>query len=77
MKINEFIEKVGDSIFVDPEEITIETDLDDLEGWDSIGRLGLIAMYNEYFDRKIDTKQLKNCETVKDLVEFVKESIEL
>lgn len=76
MNIEEFIEKVGDSIFEDPQDITIDSELDDLLGWDSIGRLGIIAMYNEYFDKKVDTKQLKTCKKISDLVDLVKGDIE-
>lgn len=76
MKKNELIIRIGESLFVETEELQLETQLDDLEGWDSVGRLGIIALFNEVFDKKIDAKKLKACTTIQDIVSLAEGELE-
>jgi acyl carrier protein len=49
-----------------------ETDrLTDLEGWDSIGAISLIAMIDEHYQVTLDAKKMWACQTVGDLVALV------
>ncbi|MCT4605422.1 MAG: acyl carrier protein [Marinisporobacter sp.] len=76
MRKEEFIKKIGESLFLEGEHLELDTKLEDLEGWDSVGRLGIIALFNEEFDKKIDPKKLKECESIADIVHFAKDELE-
>jgi acyl carrier protein len=45
--------------------------LQDLEGWDSIGALSVIALVDETFGVTLDVEKLWECQTVGDLVRLV------
>lgn len=76
MKAIEFIEKIAESIFMEGEQLMPETELNELVGWDSVGRLGIIAMIDDIFNKRIEAKALRDCETVQDIVNLVKEELE-
>lgn len=58
---------------LDAEEgsLTVETPLEDVESWDSITMLSLIAMLDEEFDRSISGKELKALKTVADILAYM------
>lgn len=67
----EFLRKIADALFEDPDDLTLQTNLDELLGWDSLGRLGVTALFNEEFDKKVDTLTLKSCKTIGDIADLV------
>ena len=48
-----------------------ETVLDDVESWDSLAMLSLIAMLDEEFNKTISGKELKALKTVADILAFM------
>jgi len=58
---------------LDTEEgiLTLNTQLDLLEEWDSIAMLSLIAMLDERFGKTIGGKELKAVKTVKDILAYM------
>jgi acyl carrier protein len=49
-----------------------ETDrLEDLEGWDSIGALAVIAMVDEKYGVTLDANALQKCKNINDLANLV------
>ncbi|AOY75651.1 acyl carrier protein [Clostridium formicaceticum] len=75
MKVEELIEKIAEAL-LEEREITLETELDELEGWDSLGRLGIIALFDELFNQSLEAEKLKRCETIEDIVSLVKVNLE-
>ena len=59
------IEEVLDA---DEGTLTPETDLEELEGWDSIAGLSLIVMLDEHFNKTITGKEIKAMKTVADIL---------
>jgi len=59
---------------LDTEEgvLTPETALNDVEQWDSLAMLSLIAMLDDEFDRTITGKELKALKTVADILAYMK-----
>lgn len=51
----------------DRSEITAETKFKDLDEWNSMTALMLIAMFDEQYDRKINGDTIKNANTLADL----------
>lgn len=71
MTEHEFLKKIADALFEDPDDLSLQTNLDELLGWDSLGRLGVAALLNEEFNKNVDTLTLKNCKTIRDIENLV------
>ena len=72
MTIDQFIEVFVD-VFddVDPSEIKSDTFFQELDEWSSLSVLGVIAMVKEKYDRNITAKEIRSCETVEDLYNYL------
>ncbi|MBL1221977.1 hypothetical protein JET18_14075 [Chryseobacterium sp. L7] len=70
MKTAIFLEKLQEEL-EEREKLTVETNLRELENYDSISLLSVIALVDENFDNKIDTKDFKDIETVSDLMNII------
>lgn len=76
MKTSIFLEKLQEELEED-QALTLDTNLKELESYDSISLLSVIAFVDENFNKKIDTKQFKDIEKVSDLVDIIgKENFE-
>lgn len=62
--LEEMMELDGGSL----EETTV---LADLEEWDSMAALSLIVLMGDEFNKKIDAKQIKEFDTVKDILDYM------
>ena len=45
--------------------------LDDLEGWNSVAMVGLIALADEHFNYIVSPRQFGSCQTVDDLLNLI------
>ena len=52
-------------------ELTFETNFKELECWDSITALTLIALFDSEFEFKLTGDALRNCNIIHDLFELV------
>jgi len=76
MKTSVFLEKLQEEL-EEKEALTIDTNLRQLESYDSISLLSVIAFVDESFDKKIDANYFKDIETVSDLMNIIgKENFE-
>jgi len=75
MTQQEFIGKLGEALFEPAENLTLSTELNDLDGWDSLGRLSISALLYETFGVTVETQKLKNCNTINDIVGFVSDKL--
>lgn len=68
----EYAEKIvclAEILEVETSEINTKTKLEEMEYWDSMGKLSLIAMLEENFNRvDITSTQLDNLVTVQDIL---------
>lgn len=68
----EFIEKLADILDTDV-ELHMDTDLLDVEEWDSVGFINFIAMVTlEYQKEDVKITDVRNAVTVKDLYNLIK-----
>ncbi len=67
ISINEFIEKVKETLEVNDDNITSETGIRDFPNWSSMNALIIIAMFETDFDITLTGEDLRNCNTVTDL----------
>jgi len=72
MKLEEFIVKFADQFDdTDVEEITSETEFQDLDEWSSLIALAIIVMVKKEFQKEITGKEIKACSTVRSLYELI------
>jgi len=73
MKKEEFIKELKSALEIEDEdkEITLETNLRDLEEYDSLSVLAIIAMIDENFGKQIPSKDFAKVTTVKSLMDLI------
>ena len=59
--------------FIDSDIITVEADTDfrQLESWDSLTGMSVIVMIQDLYNIEMSDTDLKKCNTVNDIYEFV------
>jgi acyl carrier protein len=70
MKKSEFLEQLEEELELD-EELSVDTNLKDLEEYDSLSVLSIISFVDENFGKKLTADQLNNITTVKSLMELI------
>lgn len=70
MKTSVFLEKLREELEED-QELSLDTKLNDLENYDSISLLSVIAFVDENFNQQLDVNHFKDMETVSDLINII------
>ena len=65
-----FIEKMTDILDAE-DEISLDTNLSDLEEWDSLSIVSYIAMANASCGMKVDVKKVREAVTIGDLYDLL------
>lgn len=68
MEREEKIEVIADILEMDVEEIEEDLLLEDIETWDSVAVLSVIAVINEKFERFPLAEEIREFKTIKDLI---------
>lgn len=76
MKLDAFKKKLAECLFEPEENIGEDTVLKDLDGWDSLGRLSVVAFLQEGFGVVVETKTLMKCGTIGDIIRLVQDRLE-
>lgn len=72
MNENQALEWIANLFEVPPSSISLETPRDDIDAWDSLGVLNLIASLDEDFEITIEDSDLEEMKHVKDIVNILK-----
>jgi len=73
MNQNEFLNHFKDALEVEAEnEINLADSFKELDEWDSLARLSLIAMLDEEYDVELESEDFDKLNTLEDLYLFVK-----
>ena len=68
MEINDFIKSFADIYEdVNVDSLTPETRFKDVEGWDSITLVALVAKLGDEFGKEVTTTEVRNCNTIQDV----------
>ncbi len=70
MKLSEFLAELTEMLEVE-EEVTAETSLEDMEEYDSLAIMSLIAFIDEKFDMTASGETLGELKTVADLISLI------
>jgi acyl carrier protein len=76
MTKQEFVRQLAEVLNENPAQVTPETVLEQLAGWDSTGMLGVMAMLDGELQVEIDVDRLRQCKTVQDLVALAGKKIQ-
>lgn len=72
MELNEFIELIADQFDETPKDIfRADTKFRELEEYDSLVALSIIAIVDEEMEKKITGADIRTCETIEDLYNLV------
>ena len=71
MSAEEKIRMLEEALEIDENTITEETFLDAIPEFDSMGKLSLIVLCDDEFDKKLTGEQIKEFKTVKDVLDFM------
>lgn len=66
-----FLEKMADILDAE-DEISMDTQLDDIEEWDSLSVVSYVAMANTACGKKVNVKDVREAETIRDLYDLLK-----
>lgn len=75
MTKHEFIEKVAQELSVGPADLTPDTDLSSLSSWDSLGKMGILALIDSELRAVVPPGSLQNCQKVSDLLGLVETNL--
>jgi acyl carrier protein len=68
---NDFVRRLAEALNEDTSQLEEGTVLADLEGWDSVGQLAVIALVDECFNQRINVDALRKCQQVGDLLQLI------
>lgn len=71
MNVQEFIEKFAEAIEVEASELTADTEFRNLEEWDSVAYISVIAMMDEEYDIQIEMPIFKTLKTLGAIAEYI------
>ena len=72
MELKEFIENFADQFDeTDASEITADTCFQDLDEWSSMTAMSIIAMAKVSYGKVVTGKEIRSCETVKELFDLI------
>ncbi len=62
---------IEEALELDENSLTEDTVLDDIVQYDSMGKLSLIVLCDDEFDKKLTGEQINAFKTVKDILDFM------
>ena len=71
MELKEKLALIEDVLDVEEGSLSPETELADVDEWDSIAALSLIVMLDEKFEKTVSGAQIKALETVNDILAYM------
>ena len=71
MTKNEKLALLEETFELDEGELNEESNLSDLENWNSMTKLSLIALMDMEFDKKLSGEQIRNFVSVNDILNFM------
>jgi len=71
MKTADFIAELAEVLEYEGDDFAINTDLTELDGYDSLSTMSIIALVDENFNKKLTADQLKTITTVESLMQLI------
>lgn len=72
MEINQFVRHFENAIYgIEPNSLVPETRFREIEQWESLALLCLLAMIDSEYSVQVGGQELKQCETLRDIFDVV------
>ena len=71
MTLEEFVSAFADEMMGTRQEITADTRYRELDVWGSLASLSIISLIDEEYGKLITGADVRSCDTVRELYEFV------
>jgi acyl carrier protein len=71
MTTQDFIAKLKEALEFEKVNMTLDTNIKAIEGYDSMAIMGIIAFADEHFSKKLTAQQLASITTVRSLKELI------
>lgn len=71
MTQEEFITELEDILSLEEGELTVNSNLKELEDWDSLAIISVIALVDKKIGKKVNVLALKECISVTDLINTI------
>ncbi len=73
MTKNSFLEEIIELLDLEDEEINLNTDLNEIEDYDSFAILSLVAFIHKKFNLQFKAKELQEIDTIDGLIKLIGE----
>lgn len=73
MDLKDKLSLIAQALDAEPEALKPETKLEELEEWDSLAVVSVIAMLDKYFSVRLKPNDIKSLTTVEDILAHMKE----
>ena len=77
MTTNGVIELIAEALEVDTSSLSMDTRIDSVEEWNSIGWLTIMSLVDEQLGVQIESKAIRSFQTVRDVVDYLGTKTEL
>lgn len=72
MDNNKFIEQIAEAFEIeDASTLNVESEFRNLDEWDSLAYLNIIAMLDEEYDIQIENAEFKQLKTLGDIITYI------
>ena len=71
MKTNKFLSELSETLELEEIELNLNTNLKDLEEYDSLSVLSIIAMIDEQLGKRLSGNDFNSITTIKSLMELI------
>ena len=72
MNLEQKMELIAELLELEVSDFTPETNLDDLEEWDSLAAISYVVMMDEHFGVTANPNDVRNFKTVQDILDSMK-----
>jgi acyl carrier protein len=73
LNLEEKLSLIAEALDIEPGTLKPETRLEDLQEWDSLGMVSLIAMFDKHFSVRLQPEEIRALVTVEDILSRMKE----
>lgn len=71
MTLQEKLEVLEDILELDEGTLKVEDSLEDIDEWDSMGKLYLVTYVKKEMQKRLTVDEIKNFETVQDICDYL------
>lgn len=71
METKKFIELFADAIDTEASALSADTEFREIDEWDSLAYLSVIAMMDDEYGVQIENAEFKTLKTIKDIVSYI------